>query len=82
MFQVSDLKGNHFLDLLDDDNKFIKPTYAKGGLWLKLIGYSNLLCAYTTRAITNHTPIGKYRLRFFLREEFRCPCGHYPIKSR
>ena len=42
----------------------------------------NSLCAYATRAITNHTPIGKYRLRFFPREEFKCPCGLYPIESR
>ena len=82
MFQASDLKGNHFLDLLDIDNKIIKLTYAKGGSWLKLIGHLNLLCAHATRAITNHTPIGEYRLRFFLREEFRCPCGHYLIESR
>ena len=34
------------------------------------------------RAITNHAPIGKYRLRFFPSEELRCPCGNYPIKSR
>ena len=81
-FQASELKGNHFLDLLDSDNKIIEPTYAKGGSWLKLIGYLNLLCACTIRAITNHAPISKYRLRFFLREEFRCPCSHYPIKSR
>jgi len=35
-----------------------------------------------TRAITNHAPIGEYRLRFFLNEEFKCPCDNYPIKSR
>jgi len=81
MFQASNLKENH-LDLLDDDNKIIEPTYAKGRLWLKLIGHSNLLCACITRAIINHAPIGKYRLRFFLREEFRCSCGHYLIKLR
>ena len=82
LFQASELKGNHFLDLLDSGNKIIKPTYTKGGLWLKLIGHSNLLCACTTRAIINHAPIGEYKLRFFLREEFKCPCGHYPIESR
>ena len=81
MFQASDLKENH-LDLLDDDNKIIEPTYIKDGLWLKLIGHSNLLCTCIMRAITNHAPIGKYRLRFFLREEFRCSCGHYLIESR
>ena len=82
MFQASDLKGNHFLDLLDDDNKIIKPTYAKGRSCLKLIGHSNSLCAHAMRAITNHAPISEYRLRFFPRKEFRCPCGRYPIKSR
>jgi len=30
-FQASDLKGNHFLDLLDNNNKIIELTYAKGG---------------------------------------------------
>ena len=81
MFQASDLKENH-LDLLDDNNKIIEPTYVKDRLWLKLIGHLNLLCTYTMRAITNHAPIGKYRLRFFLREEFRCSYGHYLIESR
>ena len=82
MFQASDLKGNYFLDLLDVDNKIIEPTYAKGRSQLKLIGHLNLLYAHATRAITNHVPINKYRLRFFLREEFRCLCGHYLIESR
>ena len=30
----------------------------------------------------NHAPIGEYRLRFFSREEFKCPCSLYPIESR
>ena len=51
-------------------------------MWLKLIGHLNLLCAHTTRAITNHTPISEYRLKFFPREEFRCPCSYYLIESR
>ena len=82
MFQASDLKGNQFLDLLDDNNNIIEPSYTKGGLWLKLIGHSNSLCVQATRAITNHAPTGKYRLRFFLGEEFNCLCEQYPIKSR
>jgi len=28
-FQASDLKGNQFLDLLDDDNNIIEPSYVK-----------------------------------------------------
>ena len=82
MFQASDLKGNQFLDLLDDDNNTIKPSYIKGGLWLKMFGHSNSLCAHATRAIMNHAPTGEYRLRFFPKEEFKYPCSQYPIKSR
>ena len=31
-FQASDRKGRHFLDLVDDNFKDIKPSYTKGGL--------------------------------------------------
>ena len=81
-FQASDFKGKQFLDLLDGDDNIIEPLYIKGGAWLKYFGHLNSLCARASRAITNHAPIGEYRLRFFPREEFRCPCGMYPIKSR
>ena len=81
-FQASDLKGKLFLDLLDDNSNIIKPSYTKGGSWLKVFGHSNSLCAHASQAITNHAPIGKYRLRFFPREEFKCLCGSYPIESR
>ena len=81
-FQASNLKGNQFLDLVDDNNNIIEPTYVKGRLWLKVFGYSNSLCTHTTRAIINHAPIGEFRLIFFPREEFKCPCDQYPIKSR
>ena len=82
MFQASDFKGNQFLNLLNDDNNTIKPSYVKGRSWLKVFGHSNSLCMCATRAIMNHAPISKYRLRFFPREEFKCPCGLYPIESR
>jgi len=80
-FQASDSKGNHFLNLLDVNFNFIELFYAKGGSWLQLFGHLNLLYVYVTRAITNHAPISEYRLRFFPREEFKCPCGLYPIES-
>jgi len=32
MFQASDLKGNQFLDLLDNDNNIIELLYVKSGL--------------------------------------------------
>jgi len=81
-FQASDRKGNHFLDLVDDNLNIIKPAYTKGGPWLQVFGYSNSLCACTMRAITNHAPIGKYRLRFFPKEDFKCLYSNYPIESR
>ena len=81
-FQVSDKKGYHFLELLDDDNKLLELTYSKGGTWLKYFGHSNSLCARASRAILNHAPIGKYWLIFFSQKEFKCPCGEYPIETR
>ena len=81
-FQASDLKGRQFLNLLNKDFNIIEPCYAKGGPWLKLFGHSNSLCACATRVITNHTPIGEYRLRFFPRKEFKCLCGLYSIELR
>ena len=82
MFQASNLKGNQFLDLLNNNNNTIKPSYIKGGLWFKKFGHLNLLCVRATRAIMNHAPIDEYRLRFFPREEFKCLCSLYPIESR
>jgi len=81
-FQASDDKGRHFLELLNDNSNPIEPSIAKGGPWLKYFGHSNLLCARASRVIVNHAPIGEYCLRFFPREEFKCPCRLYPIKTR
>ena len=79
-FKLSDLKGRNFLHLLNNDLSEIKPSYIKGGSWIKHFGFSNLLYAYTTRAIINHAVIGEYCLRFFPREKFKCLCKFYPIK--
>jgi len=81
-FQASDSKGNNFLDLLDNDYNIIKPSYIKGGLWLQAFGHSNSLCTRATWAITNHAPIGEYRLRFFPNKNFSCLYNEYPIKTR
>jgi len=61
-FQVSDGKGRHFLNLVDDYLETIEPSYSKGGPWLQSFGHSNSLYAQATRAITNHALIGEYRL--------------------
>jgi len=70
-FQLSDTKSQHFLELLNDDNKLIEPSYTKGRPWLKYFGHSNLLCVRASRATVNYMPIDKYWLRFFPREEFK-----------
>jgi len=35
-----------------------------------------------TTAITNHAPIGKYHLKFFLKEDISCLCEYYSIETR
>ena len=70
-FQALDLKERQFLKLLDGNNNIIELSYIKGEAWLKFFSHSNSLCARASRAITNHAPIGKYRLRFFPRKEFK-----------
>ena len=52
----------------DNDYLLVKPTYSNGGLWLNYFSRLNSLCIRATGAITNHTSIEKYCLRFFLRE--------------
>ena len=60
IFQASDLKGRHFLKLVNSDNNILEPTYNKDDIWLKFFGHSNILCARASRAITNHAPISEY----------------------
>jgi len=81
-FQASKLKGNHFLNLLDNELHTIEPLYTKRDPWIKQFGHLNSLCARAMRATTNHASIGEHYLRFFLRESFSCPCRVYPIEIR
>ena len=54
IFQASDSKEKHFLDLVDSNDNLIKPSYIRRGSWLKFFTYSNSLCTRASRAITNH----------------------------
>ena len=81
-FQVLDKKRHQFLKLLNNDNKPLELTYSKDRSWLKYFEYSTSLCIRVTRAIVNYASIGKYQLRFFLQEEFKCLSGTYPIETR
>ena len=42
-FQASDFKEKQFLDLLNDNNNIIEPSYTKRGFWLKIFEHSNSL---------------------------------------
>ena len=81
-FQVSDLKGSNFLDLIDSNDNILEPIYSKGSTWLQHFDHSNMLYARAIRVIMNHAPIGEYWLQFFPSKEFSCPCDLYPIESR
>ena len=81
-FQVVDLKGKNFLELLDNDLNSIELSIIKGSPWLQHFSHSNSLCTKATRVIVNHTPISKYCLKFFPREDFLCSCSLYPIETR
>jgi len=59
-FTTNPKRDQCFLDFEDENQKVIKPTYAKGGLWLPSIDFTNSLCARFTRMTTSHAPIGEY----------------------
>ena len=80
-FQASDLRRKNFLDLNDNNSYSICPLYFKDGVWLKHFSHSNSLCAYITRLIINHTPIGKYKQRFFPNEPITCSYSNSPIET-
>ena len=81
-FQALEYKGRNFLNLNDDNNQSIHPIYSKDSAWLKYFSFSNSICTYITRLIMNHTPISKYKLRFFPIKLFIYICRYYFIKSR
>jgi len=55
-FANSIKKGHYFLNFEDEKQRVIKPTYAKGGSWLPVIGFTNSLCARFTCMTTGHAP--------------------------
>ena len=81
-FKSLNLKRRSFLNLLNNDHLDIMPSYTKGGPWIKNFSFSNILCTWAMRAITNHASNGEYQLCFFPREDFSCPCRSYPIETR
>jgi len=75
-------KGHYFLNFEDEKGIVIKPTYAKRGSWLPVIGFTNSLCARFTCMTTSHAPIGEYRQRFFSQLPTSCPCGKAEVQTQ
>ena len=75
-------RGQLFLNFEDENQKVIKPTYAKGGSWLPSIGFTNSLCTCFTRMTTGHAPIGEYRQRFLPHLPISCPCSKAEVQTR
>jgi len=81
-FANSIKKGHYFLNFEDKKQKVIKPTYAKSGSWLPVIGFTNSLCACFTCMTTGHAPIREYRQRFLPHLPSSCPCGEAEVQTR
>ena len=62
-FSRHQMTKRHFMELLDDNLKLVKPS--NSGLWLKLFDHSNLLCTKATRVIVNYASICEHKLKFF-----------------
>ena len=82
MFQVSNTKGKHFLNLLDDDIHPMKPSYTKGGSQIKYFRHLNFLCIQVTRAIVNYTLIEEYHLHFLLNKNLSCSYEIYLVETK
>ena len=53
-----------------------------GNFPLKRTGASKLLCARMVRCLTDHSPIGAYRLRFFPDQPTHCSCDRPELQTR
>ncbi|KAI0762951.1 hypothetical protein C8Q74DRAFT_1207688, partial [Fomes fomentarius] len=49
---------------------------------VKRVSDSNSLCARLVRCLTDHSPIGAYRLRFFPDQPTACTCEHPELQTR
>ncbi|PPR06713.1 hypothetical protein CVT24_013033 [Panaeolus cyanescens] len=66
-------RGKHFLPLQDAQDRLLRPTTKKGGLWLPAFagGYNS------HSARMGHTPIGEYYHWFNIPESTQCVCGRF-----
>ncbi len=66
IFQALEYKGKHFLELNNDDNIPVKPTYSKSGAWLNLIRF-NIINLFNF----NHCYNLSLELRLYLGKDLR-----------
>jgi len=74
-------KSYYFLNFENKKQRVIKPTYTKGGSWLLVIGFTNLLCAHFTCMTTSYVFIREYRQRFFPHLPTSCPCSEAEVQT-
>jgi len=74
LFSTNLKKGYYFLNFKDKKQQTIKSTYAKGGLWLLVVGSTNSLCTCFAYMITGHASIREYCQRFFFQSPVSCSC--------
>ena len=69
--------------MLKQNKKILLPSAWNNtsNRFLTATNNNQALLSQFTRSVTNHAPIGEYRLHFFLQEPTTCPCG-VPIQSR
>jgi hypothetical protein len=68
-FNNRNYKGHSFYNLFSKKlEKWLRPSYLKGGKWLEAFGLDVWLCARASRAILNYAPTGKYHRCFYLKE--------------
>jgi len=71
-FENALYRGSQFLDIYDNNDNLVTPTYTKEESWLTIIGISNSIYAYAICFITNYTSIDKYKARFYPNKNTSC----------
>jgi len=82
LMTMATIKGNNFLDLKCDNQKSIQSNYVNDSSWPECISELVSRCARAPRAILNHALIGEYKQRFFLNENFWCPCDESQVEAQ
>jgi Reverse transcriptase-like len=83
-FSEPSYRGQNFLDLEGSKkNSSLLPSTLKGGPWLRAMGTETSSFARLCRCVTNHAPLGAYRMRFNIAGPVACECLlDVPVQTR